>query len=176
MKLKNEYRNIANDILNNEQFMLLKNYKHHGSNRYDHCNRVAYLSFLMAKICHANCDEAVKSGLLHDFFLGSSDQEENNYLNHPKKCAENAKMYFNINDTEVNIIETHMYHYALTKKMLPFINHDAKVNAKEYKPQSREGRIVCLADLLASIFEVEHYRVKYSVWLYLIFVINLVRY
>ena len=176
MKLSKEYKEITSDILNDEHFLELKNYRHHGTNRYDHCKRVSHVSFLLAKILKANVDDAVKAGLLHDFFLGSSSQEENSYLNHPKKCAENAKEYFNINDFEANIIETHMYHYALTKKVFPFINRDAKVNAKEYKPTSREGKIVCLADLIASIYEVGVFKVRYSVCLYLLFVFNIIRY
>lgn len=176
MKLNKEYKEITSDILNDEHFLELKNYRHHGTNRYDHCKRVSHVSFLLAKILKANVDDTVKAGLLHDFFLGSSNKEENSYLNHPKKCVQNAKEYFNINDFEANIIETHMYHYALTKKCLPFINHDGKVNPKEYKPLYKEGYIVCVSDLLVSIFELGMFKIRYSVCLYLLFIINLMRY
>lgn len=177
MKFNKEYKALTSEILDNEAFLSLKNDNHHGSNRYDHCRRVSYLSYLIAKMCKANQEEAAISGLLHDFFHGTTNErEEINYLNHPKESAKNAKEIFNITDDEANIIETHMYHYALVKKALPFINSDKKVSAKEYKPKSKEGYIVCLSDLLVSIFEVGIFKVRYSVCLYLLFLINIMNY
>ena len=173
MKLNKEYKEITRDIINNEYFTALKNDTHHGTNRYDHCKRVSYLSFLMTKLLRGKSEDAAKAGLLHDFFFGNT---ANSYLNHPKTSAINAKKYFSINDFEAEIIETHMYHYALVKKALPFINHDDKVIAKDYKPKSKEGYIVCISDLLVSIFELGFFKVRYSFCLYLIFIINIIRY
>lgn len=171
MKLNKEYKEITRDILENEEFLTLKDDTHHGTNRYDHCKRVSYLSFLMAKLFKGNCENVVKAGLLHDFFHGSSS-----YLDHPKKSVENAKKEFEITDKEVNIIETHMYHYALLKKTFPFINNKEKVNAKEYKPTCKEGFIVCISDLLVSIFECGVFKVRYNTCLYVLFLINLLHY
>lgn len=171
MKLSKEYKEITQSILNDENFLSLKNEAHHGTNRYDHCKRVSYVSFLLAKLFKGDIKDSCISGLLHDFFNGDSS-----YLNHPKTSSDNAKKYFHITNKEASIIETHMYHYALTKKCLPFINHDGKVNPKEYKPLYKEGYIVCISDLLVSIFELGMFKVRYSICLYLLFIINLMRY
>ncbi len=175
MKLKNEYREIIKNMVDNENFLLLKNDIHHGSTRYDHCKRVSYLSYLVTKMFKGNSKDAAISGLLHDFFHGNTNENEDiSYLNHPKISVKNAKLYFDINENEANIIETHMYHYALVKNAFPFINKREKVNATKYKPKSKEGYIVCLCDLLVSIYETLVFKVKYKMCLYIIFAFNLV--
>lgn len=177
MSLNKEYKEFSDSILNNDKFKELREDDHHGSNRYDHCRRVSYLSFLMAKLFKGNCEDVVKAGLLHDFFHGSTGSKEAiSYLNHPKTSVKNAKKYFEITDNEAQIIETHMYHYALVKNVLPFINKQEKVKAKEYRPTSKEGFIVCISDLLVSIFEVARFKVRYDTCLYFLFVLNLMRY
>ncbi len=177
MKINKEYKEITNDILNDKNFIKLKDDNHHGSNRYEHCKRVSYLSFLIAKIFKGNTEEAAVSGLLHDFFNGVTNSTDDiSYLTHPYTSAINAKKYFNINENEENIIKTHMYHYALVKHAFPFINKREKVNAKDYKPTSKEGYIVCLSDLLVSIYEVGVFKVRYKACLYFIFLINLFNY
>ena len=175
MKLNSEYKNITKNIIENDNFKALKNDIHHGSTRYDHCKRVSYLSYLIAKLFKGNVEEVAVSGLLHDFFHGkTNDNDEISYVNHPKKSVENAIKYFNINDNEINIIETHMYHYILLKSTFPFINKKEKVNSKEYKPTSKDGYIVCLSDLLISIYETLKFKVSYKTSLYTLFIINLI--
>ncbi len=177
MSFNKEYKEISEPILNNANFVKLKDDNHHGSTRYDHCRRVSYLSFLMAKIFKGNCKNVVEAGLLHDFFHGNTNSNESiTYLTHPKTSVENAKKYFELNKEEEEIIETHMYHYALVKNAFPFINKGEKVKAKEYKPKSKEGAIVCISDLLVSIFEVARFKVRYNTCLYILFAINLMRY
>ena len=168
MKLNKEFKEYTRDILENEDFKLLKNDSHHGTNRYDHCKRVSYLSFLISKIFKGNSERAIKAGLLHDYFHGTSS-----YLEHPSICALNAKEHFNIT---AEIIKTHMYHYALVQKLNPFKGKEDKKNAKEYRPTSKEGVIVCVSDLLVSIFECGIFKVRYNACLYILFIINLMRY
>lgn len=174
MKLNKEYKEIARDILEDKNYELLKNDVHHGSNRYAHCKRVAYLSYLMAKLFKGNCHETVRAGLLHDFFYGNTHDVENSYFNHPKTSINNAKEYFQINKNEEDIIKTHMYHYALLRDLIPFGKKEVK--SKELKPTSKEGKIVCFSDLLVSVFECGIFKVRYSLSLYLIFIINNIRY
>ena len=174
MKINKEYKEITSEIVNDAKFLELKDDSHHGSNRYEHCKRVSYVSFLMAKLLKANSKDVAISGLLHDYFHGSTNSNEDiSYLKHPVTSANNAKNDFNINKEEEEIIRTHMYHYALVKHIIPFINHREKVIAKDYKPTSKEGHIVCISDLLVSIFEVLTYKVRYETCLYFIFLINL---
>ncbi len=171
MKLKNEYKEITEKILNDENFKLLKNERHHGTNRYDHSRRVSFLSFLLCKLFKGDEKAGAEAGLLHDFFYGKSS-----YLEHPQVSSANAKKYFNISDKEASIIESHMYHLALLKNSYTFFKKDNKVKAKEYKPNCKEGYIVCFADMLVSIFEGSIFEVRYGVCLYLLFIMNLIRY
>ena len=177
MRYIKEYEELTSEILQNKYFLELQNDSHHGTNRYDHCKRVSYLSYLIVRLFKGNRQNAAIGGLLHDFFHGETGTSaEINYLTHPRTSAKNAKKYFNINDEEAKIIETHMYHHALAKKVLPFISKEKGVNLKECRPTSKEGFIVCLSDLLVSIFEVGRYKVRYDTCLYFLFLINIIRY
>jgi len=178
MRLNKEYKEITSDILNNKKFNLLKNDTHHGTNKYDHCKRVSYLSFLFAKLIKCNCIEVARGGLLHDFFFGTRiAKEENDYLKHPKTSVVNAKKYFSISENEAKIIESHMYHCAIVKKYTPFLKKDDydKKYFKENKPSNKESVIVCISDLLVSIFEVIKYKLRYNTALYMLFLINVIR-
>jgi len=174
MKDNYEYYRLAENILNNEYFLQLKKDNHHGTNKYDHCRRVSYVSFKLAKLFKADCKQTVRAGLLHDFFYGErTDKEENSYLNHPNTSAINAKKYFGISDKEAEDIRTHMFHHVLVKKIFPFVNHKEKAKIKDVKPKSKEGAIICLSDLLVSIYEFEKYRFQYGISLTFLFVLNL---
>ena len=177
MKINKEYKELTNDIINNENFELLKNDVHHGSNKYDHCKRVSYLSFLISKLFKCNYKNAARAGLLHDFFFGCrTAKDENDYFKHPKTSAENAKRFFNITNKEENIIKSHMYHYALIKKLSHFIKEEDEIYFKDNKPKDKESIIVCVSDLLVSIFEVCAFKVRYNVCLYILFIMNIFRY
>lgn len=177
MKINNEYKELTNDILSNTNFVLLQNDVHHGTNKLAHCKRVSFLSFLLSKIFKGNAKNAARGGLLHDFFYGSrTAKEENNYLKHPQTSANNAKKYFDISTEELNIIKSHMYHHALLKRLLPFIKEEDKRYLAENKPKSKDAVIVCISDLLVSIFEVCAFKIRYSVCLYMIFFMNVIRY
>lgn len=177
MKLKKEYKKIVNNILYDNKFILLKNDNHHGTNKYNHCKRVSYLSYILAKIFKANTKEVAIAGLLHDFFYGERLQkEENSYLKHPITSATNAEFYFNIDKKEKEIIESHMFHYAFFKKVTLFSNEEDKLYFKNYKPKNKESAIVCISDLFVSIFEAITYKVRYSCVLYIFFLLNITRY
>ena len=176
MSLYKEYEEITNSIIYNDKFVVLKNDCHHGTNKYAHCKRVSYLSFLMTKLFRGNAKEAARAGLLHDFFYGErTSKEENDYLKHPKTSAINAKKYFTVNEKETNIIESHMYHHALIKKLTPFMSDEDNKYFKENKPKYKESVIVCVSDLLVSIYEVCFYKVRYNTCLYLLFFLNIMR-
>lgn len=174
--MNKKYDKIVEPILNNEKFVLLKNDNHHGTSKYSHCKRVSYLSYIIAKIFKANTRDVASAGLLHDFFYGSRlSKEENSYLKHPLTSSRNASKYFNINDKEKHIIETHMYHNALLKNIMPFTSVEEKNYFKNYQPKNKESIIVCISDLLVSIYEVITYKISYSMALYTIFFMNIMR-
>ena len=177
MGFNRKYKEIINDIITDDNFQLIKNDNHLGTSKFDHCKRVSFLSYIIGKMFKGNISEVTRAGLLHDFFYGSrTSKEENSYLNHPKTSIINSKKYFNISDNEARIIETHMFHYALVKKIFPFINRDRKIKLVEHKPNSKEGIIVCVSDLLVSIYELGMFKIRYSLCLYLLFVINIMKY
>ena len=47
-----EFESIIKDINESEEFQKTKDIVHHFSNRYDHCRRVAYYSYLVTKKLH----------------------------------------------------------------------------------------------------------------------------
>jgi len=70
-ELIKEYREITNNIINNETFKKTKNDFHHGTSKYDHLIRVSKCSFILGKLFRANIKSVTISGLLHDFFFGT---------------------------------------------------------------------------------------------------------
>ena len=111
-----EFYEINKDILENEKFNELKKYKHHGITRYEHCLKVAYYTYKVARKKNKNYKEVTRAALLHDFF---TDEVENlspfkRFVNHPKYAVENSKKYFNISKLQEDIIKSHMFPIGLT--------------------------------------------------------------
>lgn len=113
-----KYFSIVNDILEHSEFQKLKEVRHHGMNRYDHCMRVSYYSYLTAKVLRLNPEEVARGALLHDFFLEDSELFSSKkdraqiLVNHPKYALENASKYFSLSEKEKDIILTHMFPVA----------------------------------------------------------------
>lgn len=113
-----DYYSIVKDILTNEEFNKTKEIVHHGYNRYDHCIRVSYYSYRIAKLLKLDYISAARAGLLHDFFLEKNDEAKfskkiKTLLSHPREAAKLSKKYFDINEKEQNIIEAHMFPVSL---------------------------------------------------------------
>lgn len=103
---------IIDDILNNDKFKSIKNYRHHGMNRLDHSLRVSYYSYLIAKKLKLSSIEVARAGLLHDFFVNEDLTEKKQKLSmffHPYASLDNASKYFDLTDKEKDIIITHMF-------------------------------------------------------------------
>ena len=110
---KMEFEIIVEDILNNDKFKSLSRELHHGISRYEHSLRVAKYSYNVATILHMkNYKEITRAALLHDFYddvdLGNDTPYERLYT-HPHMAVVNAKKYFELNETQENIIESHMF-------------------------------------------------------------------
>lgn len=136
-KYKNEFSNIIQPILNNDEFMKTKDKSHHGITRYEHLMRVSYYSYVISRFMHLNYKETARAGLLHDFFI---DETENHSTikalrKHPEYAVENAKKYYSLSDREEDIIRTHMF--PVTFK----------------PPRYLESWIVDLVDDFAGIYE-----------------------
>ncbi len=136
-----KYLSIVNDILEHKEFLKLKDILHHGMDRYDHCVRVSYYSYKVAKILHLDYEETARGALLHDFFfddnesIGYKKERAEILVNHPKYALENAKKYFVLSEKEEDMILTHMFPVA------PMV------------PKYMESWIVDMVDDLVSVYE-----------------------
>lgn len=109
-----EYIDIVSDIINNEEFLKLKFYRHHDNTRLDHCLKVSYNAYKLAKKINLDYKAAARAGLLHDFFYGDLRYinviERKYMLNaHPYFAYYNASKIFKVNDKEKNMILSHMF-------------------------------------------------------------------
>ncbi|MBQ9013225.1 MAG: HD domain-containing protein [Bacilli bacterium] len=125
-----EYINLVNDILSNDEFKKLKEFKHHGDNRLNHVIRVSYYSYLISKRFNMNTRSVARAGLLHDFFLVNNQEISLKerikvLITHPKLAVENSKKHFKLNKLEENIIISHMFPFY---KALPKYKESWLVN------------------------------------------------
>ena len=109
-----EYIDIVRDIINNEEFLKLKFYRHHDNTRLDHCLKVSYNAYKLAKKFNLDYKAAARAGLLQDFFYGDLRYinviERKYMLNaHPYFAYYNASKIFKLNDKEKNMILSHMF-------------------------------------------------------------------
>ena len=132
-----EFYEINKDIFDNKKFNELKNYRHHGITRYDHCYNVAYLTYRITRKISKNYKEITRAALLHDFFTDEVDNMGSikRFVAHPKYALENSKKYFNISKLQEDIILSHMFPVGL------------KV------PKYKESWLVDIVDNISSIYE-----------------------
>ena len=106
-----EFYNIVCDILDNNEFLRLKEIAHHGITRYEHCLRVGYYTYVVTKTLRLNYIKATRAAVLHDFFI--DEVKDENSINRLRRHADyayfNAKKYFEIGDLEEDIIKRHMF-------------------------------------------------------------------
>ena len=107
----NEFLNIINNVLLNEEFQELKRIKHHGISRYEHSLRVSYYTYIITKGMFLNYKEATIAALLHDFFTDEVKEENgfNRLIKHPNIAVDNAKKHFKLSPMQEDIIKTHMF-------------------------------------------------------------------
>jgi uncharacterized protein len=115
-----EFESIIKDINDSEEFQKTKEIIHHCSNRYDHCRRVAYYSYLITKKLHLSYEEVARAGMLHDFFLVDNKditfkEKLGTLMNHPKYALKYSEKFFELTDKEKDIISTHMFPIAPTR-------------------------------------------------------------
>ena len=142
MKNREEFENLAKEILESEIFAQNKDFIQHGNiSIYQHCLHVAEFSFSMGEFFKVTDRKSiVRAALLHDFFLYDWHVPEKMWSlhgwTHPVAAAENGKKYFNISDKEFSLIRSHMWPYTLL-----------------HPPVFREGWIICIADKFISAWE-----------------------
>lgn len=166
-KKDDKYLLIIDDILKNDEFSELKNIKHHNTTRLDHCLKVSYYSYKIAKCLRLDYEEVARGGLLHDFYKGEisdCDKIKDKVLlfstRHPNEALNNSASNFELTEKEMNIIKTHMF---------PI---DYRV------PKYAESWVVNLVDKALSFGEFSKkfsYKLVYASNLYLLFIFNIVK-
>jgi len=156
-----EYKDIVSHILTSDEFNKIKKFEHHGVTRFDHSLKVSYYSYRLAKTLKLDSEEVARGGLLHDFFLSSSDRTgKERFVStfvHPKKAVENANNVFNISEKEKDIIRTHMFPVNLAV------------------PKYAESWLVNIVDKAVGLLEFGHkfgYKLAYVANVYLLFFMN----
>ena len=127
-------------IKTSAKIMPMKSCTQHGNTSvYHHCIRVAYLSYLIANTLPVKVDNSslIRGAFLHDYFLYDwherRKEERLHGFTHPKTALNNAKLDFDLNRKEENIIRSHMWPLTLF-----------------HVPASKEALIVCFADKVCS--------------------------
>lgn len=108
---------FGNAILNSKKYQELDNYMQHGDTTVKgHCINVAIKSIEFVDKHKIKCDKKslVVGCLLHDFFLYDWHEKGNRATNlhaftHPTTALNNANKYFELNETEKEIIKKHMW-------------------------------------------------------------------
>jgi len=113
-----EYMEIVKDIIEHEEFQKRKNFVHHGEvNVCEHCLKVSYHAYKMAKRLHADPTVAAIGGLLHDFYSRDwhicMDQpffQKHGFV-HAREACDNAEECFDelLNKRIKNCIKRHMF-------------------------------------------------------------------
>ncbi len=139
---KGEFNLLVSDILDHGEFNKLKLYRHHRLHIYDHVNRVAYLSYCISKVFCLDYRSAARGGLFHDFFLYDWRERKENDVSralhgkeHPHIALDNARVHFDVNHREEDIILTHMYPKTKTP------------------PKYLESAVVSMCDKCAALYE-----------------------
>ena len=134
-----EYMNIVNDILNNDNFLEIKDCKHHGITRLEHSLRVSYYSYLVSKKMGLNYISSARGGLLHDFFVREeldTKKQKFCFAVHPYQSLINATNNFTLSELEKDIIINHMF---------PTLPHKI--------PKYLESWLVSIVDKVVAVYE-----------------------
>lgn len=115
-ELDNQYMNIINDIMANDEFLKLKDTQHHHTTRLNHSLKVSYYSYKIAKSLRLSYEEVARAGLLHDFYLEQVNDQESVKdkvilftTKHPQDALDNSSKYFTLTNIEEDIIKSHMF-------------------------------------------------------------------
>ena len=121
----------------------MNSHMHHGTiTTLEHCRHVAWDSFVLNRKLGLGANEKalIAGAMLHDLYLydrhDGKPERKTHRQDHPDIAFDNAKKFFNLSETEKEIIQTHMW---------PFNPHRV--------PESTEARIICLVDKYCAVKE-----------------------
>lgn len=134
-----EFFNIIENIINNDEFLKMKDIPHHGITRYHHLLRVSYYTYYVTKFLRLDYKKATRAAILHDFFFneeGSKHCKMRVWRKHPGYAIDNSERVFgSLSEKEKDIIKTHMFPVTFTP------------------PKYAESWIVDIIDDVAGIYE-----------------------
>ena len=152
------FDDIAENIINTEKFNELKNESHHGITRDLHVMRVSLYTYKICKLLHLDYVSATRAALLHDYFTNKDFNGITGIkkgIEHPNIAYDNAKKEFKLNEVEKNAITSHMFP----------LGHEL--------PKYKESWVLTTVDKGVATYEYTKYKLKNSLTLYIIFLINM---
>ena len=111
----NEFRAIIKDIVENDTVQQMRNFRqHYDTSCFDHCYKVALISYIICKKLKLDYISAARAGKLHEFFLYDSRIHEPgrkrfHAFHHPRIALNNSLKIFSLNKKEQDIILKHMW-------------------------------------------------------------------
>lgn len=119
-----EFQLLLKDTISHPAYQRLKEYSHHDQNIHDHCIKVAWLSYNLARFLSLNVKETIKGALLHDLFYYNwrEKDEAHKYhaFTHARTAYKNAVEYFSpLSAIEKDIILKHMWPLSLLPPRYP---------------------------------------------------------
>lgn len=118
------FMEVARPIIEHEEFLKMKDIKHHNESVYDHVLDVAYKAYQMTYKRNLEWRSTIRGALLHDFFLYKFDKKVGlkifhkafkHALDHPITALQNAEKHFILNIKEKDIIKNHMFPIRIPK-------------------------------------------------------------
>lgn len=123
--VEQEYIDYITEFAKSDIVREMKKYTQHGdTTTYEHCLKVSYYSYKMAKRLGLNAKACAIGGLLHDLFLYDWHDKERpgkhefilpHGFTHSVVAERNAKKFFNIDEMCSDIIITHMFPLTIWK-------------------------------------------------------------
>lgn len=111
-----EFKEIVNDIITNPNVKALREHMQHmHTSRFEHCQMVAYYTYLICKKMGLDYISAARGAMLHDFYFYDwrnkhvEGQKKFHAMRHPNIALTNALDLFDLNDLERDIIKKHMW-------------------------------------------------------------------
>lgn len=112
---RNEFEEIIKDIKNHPTVLEMQNFRqHYDTSCYEHCQNVAYYSYLICKKLGLDYASVARAGMLHDLFLydwrtKSDNRKGLHAFRHPRVALNNSLKIFNLSKKEQDIILKHMW-------------------------------------------------------------------
>lgn len=138
-----QFMELIKDYYESDVVKQMDKFIHHGTTTtLQHCENVAWISYIINEKLHLNADEKelVEAALLHDLYLYDWHEDDPSHklhgFHHAEVACNNAVKNFDISEKQQEAIRSHMWPLNITKI-----------------PKSREAMIICIADKYCALIE-----------------------